>query len=106
MLLLQKKPKYILSCINRNVTHKSRKTIFPHYTALKRPHREYRLQFGAPDFKTDMDISINLTMSNKNNYKSGKSTLEGKVERTGIICLEKRRLREALISLQIPEGWL
>ena len=54
--LAAQKANLILSCIKRSVTSGSREVILPLYSALVRPHLQYRVQIWSPQHRNDMDL--------------------------------------------------
>jgi len=47
----------ILSCIISSVASRLREVIQPLCSALVRPHLEYYIQMGSPQYRSDMDLS-------------------------------------------------
>ena len=57
--LTEKAADSVLGCIRKSITSKLREVLLPLYSALVRPHLEYRVQFWTSQYKKHMDILEN-----------------------------------------------
>ena len=95
-----KKANAVLGMIKRNIHFKSKDVIVKLYKSLVRPRLEYCIQAWSPYLKKDID-RLEKVQRRATRMIEGYWDLsyEERLERTGLIPLEKRRVRGDLIEV-------
>ena len=90
-----------MGSIKRNVTSRSREAILPLYSALKRPHLEYCIQFRGPQHQKDTELLKLVQGSATKMIRKLQHLAYGdRLRELGLFGLEKRRLQGGL-----QESW-
>jgi hypothetical protein len=99
-VLAVKKANSVLGMIKRNINFKSKNVMVRLYKALVRPRLEFCVQAWSPYLRKDIDMLERVQRRATKLIEGYKDfEYEERLERTGLITLEKRRVRGDLIQV-------
>jgi len=92
--LTAQKANHVLGCIQRSAASRAREVVLPLCSVLVRPHLEYCIQMGSPQYRRDVEL-LECVQRRPTEMIQGMKYLsyEDRLRELGLISLEKRKLR-------------